>query len=106
MRYVVAVAEHGSFTRAAAALHLAQPALSRQVKQVETEVGDVLFAAINVARKLKVDPELALRAASDRFQERVEGAAEIAARDGHEWEALDTEAQLGYYARARTLLGK
>jgi XTP/dITP diphosphohydrolase/tetrapyrrole methylase family protein/MazG family protein/ATP diphosphatase len=70
------------------------------------EVGDVLFAAINVARKLKVDPELALRAASDRFQERVEGAAEIAAREGHDWDALDAEAQLGYYARARTLLGK
>ena len=46
------------------------------------EVGDVLFAAINVARKLKVDPELALRAASERFQERVEAAAELAARDG------------------------
>jgi XTP/dITP diphosphohydrolase/tetrapyrrole methylase family protein/MazG family protein/ATP diphosphatase len=70
------------------------------------EVGDVLFAAINVARKLKVDPELALRAAADRFQERVEGAEEIAQRDGHAWEALDTEAQLGYYVRARTLLGK
>jgi XTP/dITP diphosphohydrolase/tetrapyrrole methylase family protein/MazG family protein/ATP diphosphatase len=70
------------------------------------EVGDVLFAAVNVARKLKIDPELALRAAADRFQERVEGAEEIAQREGHEWEALDTEAQLGYYARARTLLGK
>jgi len=70
------------------------------------EVGDVLFAAINVARKLKVDPELALRAAADRFQERVEGAEEIAKRDGHEWEGLDTEAQLGYYVRARTLLRK
>ena len=36
------------------------------------EVGDVLFAAVNVARKLKVDPELALRAAADRFRGRVE----------------------------------
>ena len=36
------------------------------------EVGDVLFAAVNLARKLKVDPELALRAASDRFRDRVE----------------------------------
>jgi len=70
------------------------------------EVGDVLFAAVNVARKLKVDPELALRAASERFQERVEAASEIAGRDGHEWDALDTEAQLGYYARARIVLGK
>ena len=42
------------------------------------EVGDVLFAAVNVARKLKVDPELALRASSARFQERVEAAAELA----------------------------
>src|SRR3954466_12315604 len=59
------------------------------------EVGDVLFAAVNVARKLKVDPELALRAASERFQERVEAAAEIAARDGLQWDTLDTDAQLG-----------
>ena len=36
----------------------------------------------------------------------VEAAEEIAGREGHRWDALDTEAQLGYYARARTLLGK
>src|SRR5215218_2461286 len=36
------------------------------------EVGDLLFAAVNVARKLKVDPELALRAAGDRFRGRLE----------------------------------
>jgi nucleoside triphosphate diphosphatase len=65
------------------------------------EVGDVLFAAVNVARKLKVDPELALRAASDRFRGRVQGAAELAARDGADWEALAPDAQLQYYARAR-----
>ena len=70
------------------------------------EVGDVLFAAINVARKLKVDPELALRASSERFQGRVEAAAELAARDGADWDQLDTEAQLGYYARARIVLGR
>ncbi len=65
------------------------------------EVGDVLFAAVNVARKLKVDPELALRAASDRFRGRVEGAAELAAADGAEWDALERDMQLGYYAQAR-----
>jgi len=36
------------------------------------ELGDVLFAAVNVARRVNVDPELALRAASFRFRERVE----------------------------------
>ena len=46
------------------------------------EVGDVLFAAVNVARKLQVDPELALRAAAERFRGRVEAAEELAASDG------------------------
>jgi XTP/dITP diphosphohydrolase/tetrapyrrole methylase family protein/MazG family protein/ATP diphosphatase len=69
------------------------------------EVGDVLFAAINLARKLKVDPELALRAASDRFRGRVEAAEALAARDGADWDALDTDAQLTYYARARLAAG-
>ena len=46
------------------------------------EVGDVLFAAVNLARKLKVDPELALRGAADRFRGRVQGAADLAAADG------------------------
>jgi XTP/dITP diphosphohydrolase/tetrapyrrole methylase family protein/MazG family protein/ATP diphosphatase len=65
------------------------------------EAGDVLFAAVNVARKLRVDPELALRAASERFRGRVEGAADLAARDGADWHDLSPDAQLGYYARVR-----
>jgi XTP/dITP diphosphohydrolase/tetrapyrrole methylase family protein/MazG family protein/ATP diphosphatase len=65
------------------------------------EVGDVLFAAVNVARKLKVDPELALRAAGDRFRGRVEAAEALAARDGAAWEALGADEQLAYYAQAR-----
>ncbi len=65
------------------------------------EVGDVLFAAVNLARKLKVDPELALRAASDRFRGRVETAATLAARAGADWDDLGPNAQLGYYAQAR-----
>jgi XTP/dITP diphosphohydrolase/tetrapyrrole methylase family protein/MazG family protein/ATP diphosphatase len=65
------------------------------------ELGDVLFAAVNVARKLKVDPELALRAASERFRSRVETGVELAARDGRAWEDLAPDEQLAYYARGR-----
>jgi MazG family protein len=65
------------------------------------EVGDVLFAAVNVARKLKVDPELALRASADRFRGRVQAAADLAARDGADWHDLGPDEQLAYYARAR-----
>jgi MazG family protein len=35
-------------------------------------VGDLLFAAVALAREKKVDPELALRSAADRFRERIE----------------------------------
>jgi LysR family hca operon transcriptional activator len=43
LRYFTAVAAHGSFNRAANKLHLTQPALSRQVKDLEEEVGVALL---------------------------------------------------------------
>jgi LysR family hca operon transcriptional activator len=43
LRYFAAVAAHGSFNRAANNLHLTQPALSRQVKDLEEELGVPLF---------------------------------------------------------------
>jgi LysR family hca operon transcriptional activator len=42
-RYFIAVAKHGSFNRAAQTLHLTQPALSRQVKDLEEELAIQLF---------------------------------------------------------------
>ena len=62
------------------------------------EVGDVLFAAVNVARKLAVDPELALRAAADRFRGRVEDAAALA---GGAWDDLPADRKLQLYTQAR-----
>jgi MazG family protein len=63
------------------------------------ELGDLLFAAVNLARKLRVDPELALRASSDRFRGRVEAASELAASEGRNWNDLATNDQLAYYRR-------
>ncbi len=39
LRYFVAVAEHLNFTKAAARLHLAQPSLTRQIHNLEAEIG-------------------------------------------------------------------
>ena len=43
LRYVVAVEEEGSFTRAATRVHVAQPAISQQIAQLERELGERLF---------------------------------------------------------------
>jgi LysR family cyn operon transcriptional activator len=43
LRYFLAVAETRSFTRAAERLHVTQPTLSHQIKQLESMVGTVLF---------------------------------------------------------------
>lgn len=43
LRYVVAVAEASSFTKAAAALHVAQPGVSVQIRLLERELGQDLF---------------------------------------------------------------
>jgi len=66
-----------------------------------SELGDVLFAAVNVARKLGVDPELELRQAAKRFRSRVTTAEALAAARGENWSELPLEQQDHYFDLAK-----
>jgi MazG family protein len=65
------------------------------------EVGDVLFAAVNVARRLNVDPELALRLMSERFVARVERAERLAEQAGTAFTKLPLDEQDRYFDLAK-----
>jgi uncharacterized protein YabN with tetrapyrrole methylase and pyrophosphatase domain len=65
------------------------------------ELGDLLFACVNVARRLNVDPELELRSAANRFRKRVEIAEGLAAARGENWSELPLERQDHYFDLAK-----
>jgi len=77
---------------------------TRPDERVYHEFGDVLFTLVNAARPLNVDPELALRSATQRFVARVELAAELASEREEDWRALDLDAQDRYYEQAKEAL--
>jgi len=65
------------------------------------ELGDVLFACVNVARRIGADPELELRRATQRFRERVEVAERLAGAKGEQWTELPLAEQDRYFDQAK-----
>ncbi|REF25542.1 LysR family transcriptional regulator [Xenorhabdus cabanillasii] len=77
VRYFLAVAEHHGFTRAAAALHVSQPALSQQVKLLEESLGIQLFDRSGRNTRLTDAGEVYLQYVRRAFQALDEGKRAI-----------------------------
>jgi tetrapyrrole methylase family protein/MazG family protein len=59
------------------------------VEEMEHELGDVLFALVNLGRFLKINPEVALISANERFERRFRAMEKIAAESGASIEGSD-----------------
>ncbi len=60
-------------------------------ERAEEELGDLLFAIVNVSRFAKIDAEEALRKASDKFTKRFEKVEEAARAEGKDLKEMDLE---------------
>ena len=67
--------------------------------EIEEEIGDLLFATVNWARKLGVDPEAALRAATSKFERRFKAMEAIA---GDAFEALTLDGKEALWQQAKS----
>ena len=99
------VAEELEEVRAAAAAATAAGAQAQgQVPaspEIFEEIGDLLFAAANLARKLDVDAEAALRSANAKFERRFRGMEALAAQRGLVFADLQLESQEGLWLEVK-----
>jgi MazG family protein len=73
----------------------------RSSREAEEEFGDLLFSLVNVARKLGIEPEAALRVANDKFQRRFDDLERQVKADGHAFRDLTLEQMEQRWQRAK-----
>ena len=81
LRYFLEVAREGNITRSAAYLHISQPTLSRQLKELEEELGKKLFVRSNYSVKLTEEGML--------LRKRAEDILDMVDKTTEEFKALD-----------------
>ena len=74
-------------------------------QKVEDEIGDLLFSVVNLARKLKVDGEVALQNATDKFSSRFRKLETIASERGLSLEKMSLTELDAIWAEVKACLG-
>jgi ATP diphosphatase len=82
---------------------LALPASPARQDALEDEIGDLLFVAMNLARKAKVDPGTALRRANAKYERRFRQMEALARAQGQEFAALTLTAQEALWQQAKQI---
>ena len=74
-------------------------------KEMEHELGDLLFALVNLARFIDVNPEIAMRTANERFERRFRAMEKIAEESGSSIEGADLSTLDGFWEKAKKVTG-
>jgi MazG family protein len=74
--------------------------------KVEEELGDLLFAAVNLSRFLQIDPEIALKKANAKFFRRFRAMEKMARKTGREFKDLPREEMEALWDTTKDAEGK
>ncbi len=77
--------------------------VSKNLEKIEEEFGDLLFAMVNVARFLKIDPENALRKATSKFIKRFRYMEDMIKKDEKVFEEQELKTLDEYWERAKKI---
>ncbi|MGY6553968.1 MAG: nucleoside triphosphate pyrophosphohydrolase [Wenzhouxiangella sp.] len=76
---------------------LKQAIANKDQANIEEELGDLFFVLTNLARKLDIDPGMALRGSNRKFEERFRAMERVAAERGLDLAELDLDGQEAIY---------
>lgn len=96
-----ALAPKSSDGRMVASSALEDATQDPRIEAASMEFGDLLFALVNVGRKMGIDAEAALRASNGKFRRRFAAIERAAAEAGTTVEALDLDQMETYWAEAK-----
>ncbi len=70
-------------------------------QRVAEEIGDLLFSCVNLARHLKVDPDMAMRQANNKFENRFRSMEHRAQDDGRNFQQLTLDEMEAYWQQIK-----